>query len=75
MKYHIFQVFRISTPLKEKSSGHFKDVHKLKLLTNFDVVLTSFLGVVINYMLNIELITPPGNDVRFTSKFVRSLRL
>ena len=26
---------------EEKSSDHFKDVHRLKLMTNFDVYLTS----------------------------------
>ena len=43
MKYHIFHVFRTSTALKEKSSDHFKDLNKLKLLTNFDVIMMLFL--------------------------------
>ena len=48
MKYHILHHFRTSTPFKEKSSDHFKDLHKIELLTNFDVSLTSFLGEVMN---------------------------
>ena len=32
--------FRTSIPFKEKSSDHFKDAHKLKLLTNLVVTLT-----------------------------------
>ena len=36
MKYHILHDVRISTPFKEKSSDHFKDLSKLKLLTNFN---------------------------------------
>ena len=43
-KYHILHDFRTSTPFEETSSDHFKDLCKLKLLTNFDVNLTSFLG-------------------------------
>ena len=39
MKYNNWLDFRTSTPLKEKSSDRFKDLHKLKLLTNFDVSL------------------------------------
>ena len=35
MKYHILHDFRASTPFKENSSDHFKDVHKLKILTKF----------------------------------------
>ena len=41
MKYHIFHNFTTSTPSKQKSSHHFKDLQKLKLLTNFNVNLTS----------------------------------
>ena len=40
--------FITSTPFEEKSSDHFKDIYKLKLLTNFDISLTSFLGGVMN---------------------------
>ena len=40
--------FRIFIPFEEKSSDHFKDLHKLKFLTNFDDIFTSFLGGVIN---------------------------
>ena len=41
MKYHNLHDFRTSTPFKENSSDHFKEVYKLKLPTNFDVNLTS----------------------------------
>ena len=41
MKCHILHDFRTSTPFKEKSLEHFKDLHKLKFLTNFDVNLAS----------------------------------
>ena len=40
MKNHILQNFRTSTPFKEKTFDHFKDLHKLKLHTNFDANLT-----------------------------------
>ena len=53
MKNHIFQVFETSIKFIEKSSDHFKDIYKLKLLTNFDVDMTSFLKGVPNYMLNL----------------------
>ena len=56
MKYHILHVFRTSTASKEKSSDHFKDLYNLKLLTNFDVNMASFLGRVPNYLLNLYLI-------------------
>ena len=52
MKYHILHNFSTSTQCKGKSSDRFKDLHKLKLLTNFDVNLTSFLGEAKNYVLN-----------------------
>ena len=51
MKYRILHDFyRTSTctPFKEKFPDHFKDLHKLKLLKNFDVNVTSFLGRVMN---------------------------
>ena len=49
MKYvNIWHDFRTFIPFKRKrSSGHFK----LKLLTNFDVKPTSFLGEVVNNVL------------------------
>ena len=53
MTFHILHDFRASIPFKEKSSDHFKDLHKLKLLTNFDVNLTSSLGGVANYVSNV----------------------
>ena len=48
MKYHVLHDFITSTPSEEKSSGHFKDLHKMELLTNFDISLMSFLGAVMN---------------------------
>ena len=43
MKYHVLNVFRTSIEFIKKSSQHFKDIYKLKLLTSFDVNMTSFL--------------------------------
>ena len=40
----------------------------MKVLYNFDVNLTSFIGGVIKYVLIILFITPPGNEVRFDIK-------
>ena len=48
MKYHVLHDFTTFTPFEEKSSDHFKDLHKMELLTNFDISLTSFLGGVTN---------------------------
>ena len=48
MKYHVLHDFRTSTPFEQKSSDHFKDLHKMELLTNFDISLTSFLRGVMN---------------------------
>ena len=48
MKYQVFHDFITSTPFEEKSSDHFKDLHRMELLKNFDISLTSFLGGVIN---------------------------
>ena len=53
MKYHIFYVFKTSIEFIKKSFDHFKDIYKLKLLTSFDVNMTSFLKGVPNYMLNL----------------------
>ena len=47
-KYHILHDFSTSIPFKNKSSDHFKDLHRLKLLTNFDVNLTSSPGGAMN---------------------------
>ena len=47
-------VFRTSTAFKEKSTDHFKYIYELKLLTNFDVNMTSFLGGVPNYVSNLN---------------------
>ena len=48
MKYHVLHDFITSTLFEEKSPDHFKDLHKMELLTNFDISLTSFLGGVMN---------------------------
>ena len=48
MKYHVLHDFITSTSFEEKSSDQFKDSHKMDLLTNFDISLTSFLGGVMN---------------------------
>ena len=48
IKYRILHDFRTSTPFKETSSEDFKNLHKLKLLTNFYVNLTSLPGGVMN---------------------------
>ena len=43
MTYHILHDFRASTSFQEKSSDYFKDLYKLKLLTNFEINLASSL--------------------------------
>ena len=48
MKYHVLNDFITSTPFEEKSFHHFKDLHKLELLTYSDISLTSFLGGIMN---------------------------
>ena len=48
MKYRFLHDFITSAPFEEKCSDHFKDLHKMELLTNFDISLTSFLGEVMN---------------------------
>ena len=48
MKYYVVHDFITYTPFEEKSSDHFKDLHKMELLTNFYISLTSFLGGVMN---------------------------
>ena len=53
MKYHILHVFRTSIEFIKKSSDHYKDIYKLKLLTSFDVNMTSFLKGNPNYLLNL----------------------
>ena len=61
MKCHILHDSETSTPFKENSSDVFKDLHKLKLLANFDVNLITFLGEVRSNVLNVNFVTPPGN--------------
>ena len=48
MKYHVLHDFITSTPFEEKSSDHFRDLHKMEHLITFDISLTSFLGGVMN---------------------------
>ena len=48
MKYRVLHDFITSAPFEETSSDHFKELHKMELLTNFDISLTSFLGGVMN---------------------------
>ena len=48
MKCRVLHGFITFTPFQEKSSDHFKDLHKMELLTKFDISLTSFLGGVMN---------------------------
>ena len=62
MKSHILHDFRASTQFKETSYDDFEGLHKLKLLTNFDLNLTSFPGGVTNYLVSVLLITPLGGD-------------
>ena len=50
MNYHILQVFETSVEFIKKSSDHFRGIYKLKLLTSFDVNMTSFLKGVPNYV-------------------------
>ena len=57
MKYQILHDFRTSTPFEEKSSDRFKDLHKLNLLTNFDLSLTSSARGVMNNVLNVKFTT------------------
>ena len=52
LKYYILHVFRTSVAFKGKSSDHFKDIYKLKLLTNFNVNVTLFLGGIMNSYFN-----------------------
>ena len=40
MKYQTLYDLRTSTPFKEKSSHRFKNIHKLRLMTNILVNLT-----------------------------------
>ena len=49
---YLFYVFRTSTPFREKPSDHFKDLHQLKVLINFDVNLIISLGGVKNTVVN-----------------------
>ena len=61
MKYRILYDFRTFIPFEEKSYSSVKDLHKPKLLTNFDANLTSSPGGARNLTFNTLFITPPGN--------------
>ena len=74
MKYHILNDFGACNSFKEESSDHFKDLHKLKLLKNVYVYLTSSQEEVMNNGLNVQFITSPGDEVRLTSKICQDLQ-
>ena len=74
MKHYIMRVFRASTPFKEKSSNRFRDFHKLKLLTNFDVNLITSQGRV-NNSKNRHTWYSRGLEFRSTSSNVLSWKL
>ena len=46
--------FGTSSKFEEKSSDHFKDLYKVKLLTDFDSYLTSVVEGAMNNVFNIE---------------------
>ena len=75
MKNPTLHDFRTSNQFKGKPSDSFKDLQKLKLLTNFVGNLTSSPVGVTKLTLNTLLITSPRNEVRLISKFVRSFSL
>ena len=66
MQDHILHDVRVSIPLMEKSSGHFEDLHKLKLLTNVDVDLASLSKEVMNLRYYYSNATTPRNEARLT---------
>ena len=72
MKNPILDDSRTFARLKEKSFEHFKDLYKVKILTNFAVSLTSSPGGAKNLAFNTLLITPPRNEVGFTSTVIVS---
>ena len=55
MKYNILRHFRTSTPLKEKSSDHFKDLRKMELLTNPIITLFFFSPIIMKFGTGIKL--------------------
>ena len=75
MKCNILQGFRTSTPFNEKSFDQYKDLLRLKLVTNVDVNPTSSPGTVMNLTFNTLFATPPRNEVRLTSNFVMNFGL
>ena len=67
MKYHILNDFGISTPFKKNI--HFKGTEtRDRFGTQSDLIS----GRVVNNVLNPKFLTPPGNQVRLTSNFVKS---
>ena len=55
MKYHILHDFRTSTSSQEKFSDHIEAIlHKLKLLTYFDVNMTSVPRGIMNGTLKVD---------------------
>ena len=52
------------------ASAHYGGPCGLELLVDFGVGLASFLGGVMNYMLSIWFMAPPGDEVGFASGFV-----
>ena len=66
MKYYILYNSELLLPLREKSSDQFEDLQQLELLTNFNN-LTSFLEEVMNNVLKVKLVTPPGNELQILS--------
>ena len=78
MKYHILHDFVTLFHIRKNLLIiRFKDLDKLKLLTNFDSSLTSFLGGVMNNVLkNVNSSFRCSRaDIRLTSKFVWSFNL
>ena len=60
---YVLYIVRTFTPFKEKRSDHLKDFQKIKVVTNFNVNLTTYLGEEAITVLNFWLTTPPGDEV------------
>ena len=60
IKYHTLHDFGTSIPFTETPSDHFKDLYKLKLLTNSGVNLISYLRGVMDNVLHIKFVTLLG---------------
>ena len=59
---------RPSTQFEEKSYDHSKDLHKLKLMTKFDVNPTTSHGIVTNNVPIFQFSTPSRDEVRLAQK-------